>query len=459
MEKVSVIIPCYNVEHEIDRLMECLKVQTIGIENLEIIMVNDGSTDKTASKLVSWEEQYEENILLIYCEQNSGLSYARNIALDAASGDYIAFIDADDWITPDYIMRLLEMCRKYNSDIAICRHDNVSVFRKEDNKITAKDKEYNYILENVDKRKQFLVSHVFSVCVWGRLYKRSFIEEYQLRFPDGAHYEDTYFSYMSYMYANVVSECDNIMYHYYHNPYGIMLSDSEQDRRERLTTMRMFYGECVCNNWLETFYTEIELVCIQKYYVEMLEVMFRTFETVDYSIYCGIRDWLSVHFPDFNQNPYLSSSFNELDRLLLRCITEDFNIQQVNALRKAFLNIVYHKYGIDTFCKKNFIEKQLPQKEEFFLLLEEVSANPDEEKFIEIKKLLSIIPLEATDKEIHEIAMNTEELLPSEVYSYIIGREIFISYLKDTLKRDTVNIPYGRQDICQKILKECVYIQ
>lgn len=459
MEKVSVIIPCYNVEHEIDRLMECLKVQTIGIENLEIIMVNDGSTDRTASKLVSWEEQYEENILLIYCEQNNGMSYARNIALDSASGDYIAFIDADDWITPDYIMRLLEMCRKYNSDIAICRHDNVSVFRKEDNKITAKDKEYNYILENTDERKQFLVSHVLVASPCFRLYRRSFIEEYQLRFPVGVHYEDTYFSYMSYMYANAVSECDNIMYHYYRNPYGIILSDSEQDRRERLSTMRMFYGECIRNNWLETFYTEIELAFIQKYYVEMLEVMFRTFETVDYSIYCGIRDWLSGHFPDFNQNPYLSGSFNELDRLLLRCITEDFNIQQVNALRKAFLNIIYQKDSPDTFCKKNFVEKQLPQKEEFFLLLEEVSANPTEEKFIEIKKLLSIIPLEATDKEIHEIAMNTEGLLPSEVYSYIIGREIFISYLKDTLKRDTVNIPYGRQDICQKILKECVYIQ
>ncbi len=458
MEKVSVIIPCYNVEHEIDRLMECIKMQTIGIENLEIIMVNDGSTDRTASKLVSWEEQYEENILLVYCEQNSGMSYARNIALDAASGDYIAFIDADDWIAPDYIRRLLEMCMKYNSDIAICRHDRLSVFKKENNKITAKGKEYNYTFENIDEKRQFLVSHVLSTSVWGRLYKRSFIEEHQLRFPVGVHYEDTYFCYMSYMYAEAVSKCDDIMYHYYRNPYGTVLGGSEQDRRERLTTLRMFYGECVCNNWLEKFYAEIELVFIQKYYVEMLEVMFRTFETVDYPVYCGIRDWLSAHFPDFNQNPYLSGSCNELDKLLLRCITEDFNIQQLDALRKSFLNIIYQKDRPDTFCKKNFVEKQLPQKEEFFLLLEELCTNPGNDKFIEIKELLSIVPLEATDKEIHETAMNTEGMLPGMVYSYITGREIFISYLKDTLKRDTSNIPYGKPDICQKILKEYICI-
>ena len=142
----------------------------------------------------------------------------------------------------------------------------------------------------------------------------------------------------------------------------------------------------------------------------------------------------------------------------MRCITEDFNIQQLYALRKAFLNIIYQKDKPDTFCKKNFIEKQLPQKEELFLLLEEVCINPVKDKFIEIKELLSIIPLEATDKEIHEIAMNTEEMLPGVVYSYIAGREIFISYLKDTLKRDTSHIPYGRPDICQSILKEYICI-
>lgn len=59
---------------------------------------------------------------------------------------------------------------------------------------------------------------------------------------------------------------------------------------------------------------------------------------------------------------------------------------------------------------------------------------------------------------IHEIAMNTEEMLPGVVYSYITGREIFISYLKDTLKRDTSHIPYGRPDICQSILKEYICI-
>lgn len=452
MKKVSVIIPCYNVEYEIDRLMECLIEQTVGVENLEIILVNDGSIDGTASKLSIWEKRYEENVILICCGQNSGLSYARNIAMDMATGDYIAFIDADDWVSLDYIGQLLGMCEKYHSDIAICRHDRVNSFNKRRNARIVYGEEYEYCIKQIDEKKQFLASHVLTTSVWGKLYNRDFIEKYHLRFPEKVCYEDTLFSYMSYMYADSVSECTAVLYHYYHNPLGIVISDSEQKKRERLVTLRMFYSQCIKHGWLDVFYDEIELIFIQKYYVEMLEVMFRTFKEVDYSVYCGIRDWLVIHFPDFSSNAYLEKSINAWDRLLLMCITEDFNEQQVNALRKSFLNIMYKSNAPSSFCKRTLSKKLFPSKEMLLSWMEIVCKNPTEDNILKMKEMLSIIPYEKTDKGLLKILESSKGRLPSEIYCYIIDCEIFIAYLNDFVKSHIGNIPPEILNICQNVI-------
>ena len=94
--KISIIIPCYNAQQYLDRCLLSLVNQTIDLDKLEIICVNDASTDGTWDKLCSWESRYPENFLLVDCEKNGKLGRARNIGLSYATGDYIAFLDADD---------------------------------------------------------------------------------------------------------------------------------------------------------------------------------------------------------------------------------------------------------------------------------------------------------------------------------------------------------------------------
>ena len=102
MAKISIIIPCYNVAEYIDRCLNSIISQTIGLEALEIICIDDASTDNTWQKLQQWEHSYPEQILLVHCDNNARQGTARNIGLSYASSLWISFIDSDDWIEPDY---------------------------------------------------------------------------------------------------------------------------------------------------------------------------------------------------------------------------------------------------------------------------------------------------------------------------------------------------------------------
>ena len=117
MLKISIIIPCYNVEKYIDKCMNSILNQTIGIENLEIILVDDKSTDNTVERLKQYEVAYPEQIMLILCEKNGRQGTARNIGMSYATGEYISFVDSDDWIRKDMYEILMTLIEETNADI------------------------------------------------------------------------------------------------------------------------------------------------------------------------------------------------------------------------------------------------------------------------------------------------------------------------------------------------------
>ncbi len=100
MKKISIIIPCYNAFPYSSDCMEALEKQTIGMDALEIILVNDASTDQTFQMLCKWEQKYPESIMVINLEENGKQGRARNIGIEYASGEFIGYVDIDDTIDP-----------------------------------------------------------------------------------------------------------------------------------------------------------------------------------------------------------------------------------------------------------------------------------------------------------------------------------------------------------------------
>lgn len=118
---ISVVVPCYNVEKYIMRCVASLISQTIGFENMQVIFVNDASTDNTLSILRKIESAYPENVVLITYDKNLRQGGARNIGLSYATAKYVGFVDADDWIEPEMYEEMYNKMKCGNYDIVRCK--------------------------------------------------------------------------------------------------------------------------------------------------------------------------------------------------------------------------------------------------------------------------------------------------------------------------------------------------
>ncbi|MCU9612326.1 glycosyltransferase [Caldibacillus lycopersici] len=189
---ISVIVPIYKVENYLNRCLESIVNQTYN--NLEIILVDDGSPDRCPEICNQWAER-DSRIIVIH-QPNGGLSKARNSGLRIAKGDYIGFVDSDDWILPDMYEFLLNLILVHNADISHCSfyHSN----GKNLHKGHGTGKKFNG--NNFESIKECLKLEKFILSVWNKLYKRDVLNG--VFFEDGRYYEDTLFNFWSFKNAN-----------------------------------------------------------------------------------------------------------------------------------------------------------------------------------------------------------------------------------------------------------------
>jgi hypothetical protein len=178
MPKVSIIVPIYNVEKYLARCLDSLKDQTL--QDIEVILVNDGSTDNSGNIAKEYANKYEN---FVYKEKaNGGLSDARNYGLKFATGDYIAFLDSDDYVDVTTYEKMLKKAEKEQADYVEC-----DFIWEYPNKIKI-DKQIPY-----NNKKEMLC--LVRVVAWNKLIKRKIIEENNIEFPKGLRYEDVEFTY------------------------------------------------------------------------------------------------------------------------------------------------------------------------------------------------------------------------------------------------------------------------
>ena len=210
--KVSIIIPVYGVEKYISQCLESVINQSY--ENIEIIVVNDGTKDNSM-KIV--EEYLLDERIKIINKENGGLASARNRGIEEATGEYIYFLDSDDWIEVNTIEVLVE--ESNNLDII---YSNFWYF-DEKNKKKRKNKEK--IKSNMSMTGEYLLGYSTEIMVWNKIYKKSFLEEKQLRFLEGIIHEDEEFTFKCYMNSPQVKYIDIYTYNYRINRENSIMND------------------------------------------------------------------------------------------------------------------------------------------------------------------------------------------------------------------------------------------
>lgn len=250
---VSIIVPCYNVASYVDACMDSLVNQTL--EDIEIICVNDGSTDDTPALLHAWGAR--DSRVRVIDRENGGLSAARNTGMDMAGGEYIGFVDPDDYVEHSMYERLLEEACRHEADVTACGYTGFS-----DRDGTVLDEWTWSPAPGVEEDVQASVFHPDAVwkrmfpVAWNKLYKRDFLEKNTLRFePSFRQGEDDAFWMLLLAHASRLAVISDRLYWYRRQREGAISHAWEKEGcpillvADRLLYATAYWKKC---GWLES---------------------------------------------------------------------------------------------------------------------------------------------------------------------------------------------------------------
>ena len=228
---ISVIVPVYNVKPYVSRCIDSILKQTY--TDIEILLIDDGSTD--GSGIICEEYSKTDTRVHVIHIENHGVSYARNIGMENSNGEYIAFIDADDWIESNMFTRLSEALEKADADIAICKEKKV---------IEKADGSYEYNFSKrwqdisqdtlIDKTDLYNKVYIENGVVWNKLFRRAAIKE--IRFDVNLHYGEDFIFLLDVLECtkNAVIVPDEL-YFYYVNRKGNVVSSIDERSLELIS--------------------------------------------------------------------------------------------------------------------------------------------------------------------------------------------------------------------------------
>ena len=308
--KLSIILPVYNTEPYLVRCLD--SVLPPGTGDCEIIAVNDGSTDGSGQVLERYRAAHPDLIRVIETP-NGGLGHARNTGLDAASGDFVLFVDSDDWLAPGAVQEMLQILEKPDFDVAVFDYVQVDDAGTVLENVTGCSRETPFVLRDYPG---FLLEPHNAV---NKLWRRSLFMDTGVRFPDRLWFEDLATTPKLLLLAGVIRPLRRPWYCYYQRPGSIMQSGSAKAVRnlemiEVADSVLRFFSE---RGELENYREELEY---KFFYEEYLASVVRVCRIdPDNPASAKLRDDYLSRFPDYRENPRVRSrpgKYRLLDRLI-----------------------------------------------------------------------------------------------------------------------------------------------
>lgn len=346
--KISVIIPCYNVEKWINRCLSSVVNQDFGIDKMEIICVDDCSTDSTLSVLKEWESKYPENIMIIPLDDNGRQGRARNIGLDYSTGEWITFIDADDWIEPDYLSKMYGCTTMDNYDMIVSKLVRDSYDGKDARMFTVEQKTYDLsynseekansrgmVIDTDDKRELFICLQPVSYSACYRLIKRSFLVDNQLYFPEGCAYEDTAWGSLVNLKLNRVYLLEENLYHYFVNENSTVLAMDEEYHLDMLDVQEYKWNEWVASAAWPKYADALVYEHITYCFLGFMKVLALRFTNPPYELFQTLKDSINSKFGDCRNNKYIAELLPEFHRALLDMLYTEIDAASFGTIIEA----------------------------------------------------------------------------------------------------------------------------
>lgn len=240
--KISIIVPVNNVEGYLPACLDSIINQTLA--DIEIICINDGSKDSSLKVLEEYSQK-DSRIILINEEKSKGQAFARNQGLKVAGGEYIGFVDGDDWVELNMFEKLYESAKAYDTDITMCA---THVYNEYTSSCSYDIPYYNLNVFNesfdgrsftAEETKDFLLN--INVAIWNKIYKRDFLQKTNAKFQEGYIYEDLPFFFETHLKAEKISLVRDFLYFYRSNRFGSTMSNLDIKVLDRIDMVALTY--------------------------------------------------------------------------------------------------------------------------------------------------------------------------------------------------------------------------
>ena len=270
--RFSIIVPVYNVELYLEQCLESLRTQDYS--DYEVICVNDGSTDGSRRILTAWEKRLPQ--MRVIDRANGGLSAARNTGLAAATGDYVVFVDSDDWVEPMMLARLAEESDGEDMICFACRRTDNNTY---DTLQPEQDRGWSYYNRHALEHRK-----VPFVCVWQRCYRRQFLMDNNLSFREGILHEDNEFTPRACLKAKLVKVIPDVLYNYRVRPGSIMTTRGLRSRESLIE---------IANSLSNLFATEtfVDRTVVYQFLTQCYQMAFLNAKRVDRHLIHSLIDW------------------------------------------------------------------------------------------------------------------------------------------------------------------------
>lgn len=304
MIKVSIILPVYGVAQYIEKCAQSLLSQTL--QEMEFIFVDDHGPDNSIELVQKMIEGHprKDQFRFLKPEHNMGAGMARNYAIPEAKGEYIAFVDSDDWVKPMMFEELYnEAVRNGNTDLCCCQMQKIYP-----------DNHLGDILQNPhisageisSADRSFILTHYVSLFT-SFIYKRSFIEEYNIRFPEDRCADDSYFVSSVWMLAKSIAYVDKPFYMYLIRPGSVVTTKDSTKYQKRLTVFEKLMHFAKSVGVYDSYKEEIDFMYIKKGYLSSVFNYVTNSVEPQVNTLHEIYGVLLSQVPDYKKNRYFKS--------------------------------------------------------------------------------------------------------------------------------------------------------
>lgn len=342
---ISVIVPCYNAAAYVDACIESVINQTIGIEHIQLIIVDDASTDESVEHVLKYVKEYPESIYLETLSENVGQAAARNIGTDLAEAPYLVYIDADDWVTSDFCEKMLAVVEEQECDLIQCgwveHYDETQIEKNKE----IRSARYNEIItvNSAEDRKQLFKENSFSRIIGCSVLRTKWLHENGIRFKSYRKYEDNYYdSIIRYQVGTYCAIPENLYY------YRILKksnsharNDMDQFVRLEIEVEKVLYYQK--HNLFQTYYSNIRNEFFRMFYLNTLHIIFLQFDDIPLDIIEFMQQTVRKMFPDYAEGIPGADKENEA----LLTLRFRFPKEQWEQYKQAYLECVINGNALE----------------------------------------------------------------------------------------------------------------